>query len=202
MSGSLLGLYHPADTWVHRTPTGLKLLAVALAGTSTLLVRGPWAALALLGVALALVLGARLPLTVLARALRGLLVLTALLGLWLWWQRGWPRAVESVSELVALVLVATVLTATTPLDVLLATVSRGLGPLRRVGVDPELVALAFTLVVRAVPATLELAQETRQAAIARGRQRDPRALLVPLVLRVVARARATGEALHARGIGD
>ena len=56
--------------------------------------------------------------------------------------------------------------------------------------------------IRAVPLTLDLATETREAARARGLERDPRARLVPLVVRSVAHARATGEALDARGIAD
>ena len=44
--------------------------------------------------------------------------------------------------------------------------------------------------------------QTGDAARARGLERDPRARLVPLVVRSVAHARATGEALDARGIGD
>ncbi|MGZ4466588.1 MAG: energy-coupling factor transporter transmembrane component T, partial [Nocardioides sp.] len=75
-------------------------------------------------------------------------------------------------------------------------------PLRRVGVDADRVALAFALMVRAIPTTLEIATETRDAALARGLQRDPRARLTPMVIRVVAHARATGDALHARGVGD
>ena len=64
------------------------------------------------------------------------------------------------------------------------------------------VALAFSLMIRSIPLILELAAETRDAARARGLERSPRAYLTPLVLRVVAHARATGDALHARGLGD
>ena len=41
-----------------------------------------------------------------------------------------------------------------------------------------------------------------RAARARGLERSPRALVVPIALRTVARAQTTGEALHARGILD
>jgi biotin transport system permease protein len=95
-----------------------------------------------------------------------------------------------------------VLTVTTPVDEVLDAITRALRPLRRLGVDPEKVALAFSLVLRAIPTTVAIADETRDAARARGLERDPRARLTPLVLRVVAQARATGEALHARGLGD
>ena len=67
---------------------------------------------------------------------------------------------------------------------------------------PEQVALAFSLALTAIPTVLALAQETHAAAKARGLERSPRAYLVPFVLRVVAHAQLTGEALQARGIGD
>ena len=54
----------------------------------------------------------------------------------------------------------------------------------------------------AVPMTLDLANQSRDAARARGLERSPRARLTPVAIRVVAHARATGDALHARGIGD
>jgi len=82
------------------------------------------------------------------------------------------------------------------------TMTRALRPFRRLGVNPEAVALAFSLMLRAIPATVEIAEETRQAALARGLERSPRARLTPMVIRVVARARMTGEALHARGLVD
>ncbi len=56
--------------------------------------------------------------------------------------------------------------------------------------------------IRAIPGILDIAVETRAAAKARGLERSPRALLVPMALRTVARAYETGDALHARGIGD
>ena len=68
--------------------------------------------------------------------------------------------------------------------------------------DADAVALAFSLMIRAIPTTIAIADETRDAAVARGLERSPRARLTPLVIRVVAHARATGDALQARGIGD
>jgi len=97
---------------------------------------------------------------------------------------------------------ATVLTATTSVDDLLDSIVRGLRPFRRFGVDPDRVGLTFSLMLRAVPETLDLAAETRDAARARGLERSIRARTTPLVLRVVARARDTGDALHARGVVD
>ena len=202
MSAHLLGLHQPGDTWLHRLGTGAKLLGLMVAGLMVVVVRGPVPALAFLAVAGALLAwsGARIAATV--RAMRWLLLTTAVLGAWTVWQHGWPRAVEVVADLVALISLATTLTVTTPVDEVMDAVAHALRPLRRVGVDPEQVALAFSLMLRAIPTTISLAEDARGAALARGLERSPRALLVPFVIRVVARARDTGDALHARGIGD
>ena len=199
---SMLGLHRPGATLLHRAPAGAKLLGLLVAGVLTVVLRGPASSLVLLAGAGLLVArsGAGVRLTL--RALRGILLVAAGLGAYQAWQHGWPRAVESVGDLLTLVLLATVLTVTTPVDEILDTVTRALRPLRRLGVDADRVALAFALTIRALPTTIEIADQTRDAALARGLQRDPRARLTPLVIRVVAHARATGDALHARGIGD
>lgn len=101
-----------------------------------------------------------------------------------------------------MVLLATVLTCSTRVDDLVAVVVRCLEPFRRFGASPEKVALAFSLVLRTVPLLLTLARETKEAARARGLERSPRAWLTPLVIRSVAHARDTGDAMHARGLGD
>ena len=202
MSTQLLGLHRPGTTWLHRLPAGAKLVGLVLASLVVVGVRGPASAVGFLVVAAMLVVwsGARLGLTL--RAMRWLFLSAAVLGAWTVWQTGWPRAVEVVGDLLALILLSTTLTVTTPVDEVMDAVARGLRPLRRVGVDPEAVALAFSLMLRAIPSTILLAEESRDAALARGLERSPRARLIPFVIRVVARARDTGDALHARGIGD
>lgn len=199
---SLLGLYRPTGSWLHRTPAGAKLVGLLGAGTLVVVLRGPASAVAAVAVALVVAASSRTGIGRMLRSLRGLLLTMTLVAAYSAWQQGWARAVETGGDLLALVLLATVFTATTPVDEVLDAVTRGLTPLRHFGVDPERVALAFALMIRAVPATLDLARETREAARARGLERNPRALLTPMVIRTVAHARATGEALDARGIGD
>lgn len=202
MSASLLGIHRPGTTLLHRLSAGAKLLGLMAVAVVVVVVRGPVSAGGFVALALGLAAWSGMGLRGTLRALRGILVVAAVLAAYLTWQQGWQRAAESVLDLVALVLAATVLTVTTPIDQVLDAITRALGPLRRLGVDPETVALAFSLMIRAVPTTLEIAHETRDAALARGLQRDPRARLTPMVIRVVAHARSTGEALHARGITD
>jgi biotin transport system permease protein len=199
---SPLGLYRHGTSPMHRLPSGAKLTGLALLGVAVVVARGPVASLALLAVAVAANLAGRVPLRSVLRSLRAVLVTTALVAAFQWWQRGPDVALEVAADLLALVLAAGAVTATTPADRLLDLLDRALRPLRVVGVRPDLVSLAVALMLRTVPALLTTAREVRDAARARGLERSPRALLVPAAVRMVARARATGEALAARGIGD
>lgn len=195
-----VGLYRPGTSVLHRVPAWTKLAGIGALGVGLVVLRGPASAGAALAGTLLLAVAARLP----VRSLRGLLpiVVTALLvGVYQTWQRGWPLGVEVAADLLTLVLAATVVTATTPTDELLDLLTRAARPLRR-WVAPESVALAVALMLRTIPALGHLFTEVRDAARARGLERSPRAHLVPFVVRTVARARLTGDALAARGIGD
>lgn len=201
-STGLLGTYSPGDSWMHRLPASAKLGGLFVAGLVVALWQG-YAGALLLFVTSVVVLAASTPqLRSTLRSLRGLLIIAAMLGGWHLWQNGWEQALEVVADLLALVLLATSVTASTPIDEVLDVITRVARPLRHVGIDPDKVALMFSLALRAVPVTISLAEETRDAARARGLERDPRARLTPLVLRTVAHAQATGDALHARGIAD
>lgn len=197
-----LGLYRVGDTWLHRLGPGPKAAGLAALGVAVVLVTGPAATLGLLGLTAVLAVSARLPVRPTMRALLPVLVTAVAVGGYQVWQRGAAVGVEVAADLVTVVLAATTLTATTRADRMLDSLSRALRPLRHVGVAPETVALAVGLMLRAVPALVLTAGEVRDAARARGLERDPRALLVPTAIRAVGRARSTGEALTARGLGD
>ena len=164
--------------------------------------RSPAVGLSALGVAVVLLLATGAPLRQTSRALLPVVVVGVVLGVFQWWSRDLSAALAVTGTLLALVVLATVVTVTSPADRVLDTVVRAAGPLRRVGVSPEVVGLTVTLMLRSVPLLVELAWEVRDAARARGLERSPRAYLVPFVLRTVSRAHRTGDALAARGILD
>ncbi|MBS4751457.1 energy-coupling factor transporter transmembrane protein EcfT [Nocardioides sp. zg-ZUI104] len=202
MSAGPIGDYQPGDTVLHRSPVGPKLFALVVLSVVAVAFRSvsTTAGLLVLAVVVCAVAGVRVGRA--ARALRGIAIGMALLAGYQTWQRGAEHAFVVVGAFVALLLMATAFTTTTSVDRLVDTLTRWLEPTRRFGVRPELVALAFSLMIRGIPLTLQIAAETRDAARARGLERSPRAYLTPMVIRVVAHARATGDALHARGIGD
>ncbi|WP_244301200.1 energy-coupling factor transporter transmembrane component T family protein [Leucobacter insecticola] len=214
---------HLATRPLHRLRPGAKLLglfvfAVAVVWFSSLLTSA-----ISLGIAAALALLAGLRGRELWRATRGFLLiaiplfaLTAAAGahsadldraeFWVLPPEaliaGVTRGLEIVGRLFALILAASAVTASTALEDMVDTITWLLRPYARWGVDPERVALAFSIVITAIPSILGIARQTRDAARARGVERNPRALVVPLVIRTVAHAQLTGEALAARGLGE
>jgi len=69
-------------------------------------------------------------------------------------------------------------------------------------VKTDLVGLAVAIMVRSVPLLLDSFEQVRQAARARGRERNLFLLVTPVVVRAVGQAQATGAALAARGLGE
>lgn len=197
---SLLGLYEPGEGWLFRLGTGTKYLFF-LAVSIPPLAAGSWWV------------------TTLALAVVLVLLWTSGVTPWRALQIGWvlwillivmaayhlislnPAAavVQSGNILVA-VLAARMLTLTTSTPVLMDALARGLAPLRWVRIDPQQVALAVALMIRSVPYLIGSIEDARDAARARGRDRNPALLLTPVVVGAVAYAERTGEALHARGL--
>ncbi|TDP93158.1 biotin transport system permease protein [Leucobacter luti] len=199
---SPLGAYLPGRSALHRLRPGAKLLGLFAFATTVVALRGTVTTALLLGIAVLLALLAGLRGRDFWRVTRGFALIAIPLFAFQAWQNGWERGFEVVGDLFALILAASAVTASTAVDDMLDTVAWALQPLRPLGVDPERVAFAFSLVIRAIPSILEVAQETRAAARARGLDHSLRARVVPLVLRSVAHAQLTGEAMTARGIGD
>lgn len=197
-----LGIYQPGTTPVHRLGAGPQLALLAVLGI-TLVAWSRWeVAVGGLAVVLASAVLARLRWRYSARGLVPILVLLIGIAGFQVWQRGWEVAVQVSASLFALVLAGTILTATTPADRLVDLLVRGARPLARLGLKPEVFALAVALMLRTIPALGEVLGEARDAARARGLEREPRAILVPTAVRTVARAHSVGEALAARGLAE
>lgn len=198
----MTGLFRPGTSVLHRAGAGTKLAVLAALTTAVVGVRTPPA----VAVGAVLVVG--------AYALARLGVRTALAQVWplrwvmvalvpfQWWTAGPEAAVVVVGTLVVTVAAAGLVTLTTRVSEMLDVLERVLGPLRHVGVSAERVALVLALAIRAVPVLADTWAQARDARRARGLERSPRALLVPLVVRTVRHADRLGEALVARGVDD
>jgi biotin transport system permease protein len=198
----MTGLYLPGTSPLHRAPAGFKLLLLAVATTVLVALRSPWA----VGVGAVLVVGAyavaRFPASVLLAQVRPLRWVVLALVPFQWWQGGWRAATVVVGTMLVAVAAAALVTLTTRVLDLLDVVERVAGPLRHVGARPDRLALLLALTLRAVPVLAATLDDVRDARRARGLERSPRALLVPLVVRTLRHADRLGEALVARGVDD
>jgi len=196
------GMYQPGHSLLHRLSAGTKLLGLGVLLTGLVLASGPTgvavgavvagAGYGLAGVGWRVALAQVWPLRWFA------VVLVALQ----WWLSGPERALVSVGSLVVAVALAGLVTVTTRVSAMTSAFATALTPLRRLGVDPDRVALMLALGIRAVPVVAGLAGEVREAHRARGLPLDPRTYGVPLVVRTLRQADTTGEALAARGLDD
>ncbi|HET7800956.1 MAG TPA: energy-coupling factor transporter transmembrane protein EcfT [Humibacillus xanthopallidus] len=189
------------DSWLHRAPFGVKLIGVIAVGLLPWWVHSAVPLAAVLAALLLIAVTAGVPLARLLRSLRSLAPVLVLLGAFQWWAVGPAYAVRVVLGIATAFVAAGLLTATTPVTTMLDAVVRGARPASR-WVDPEVVALTLAVVLRSVPWVAGAFAVVRESARARGLERDPRALVVPTVVQVVAYGRATGEALAARGLTD
>ncbi|WP_336921272.1 CbiQ family ECF transporter T component [Aquipuribacter sp. SD81] len=212
---ALVPAYRPGGTPLHRLPAAVALGALAVAAVVVVAVRVdgllPAAALPLGAAVLALAVAGHAWVRTPPRVWRGLVLRLApvlvVLGVYQVLVGAPARGLEVVLDLLGLVLLAGLVSVTTPTDRLLDSVASLVAPLRRVPglrahLHPDRVALTLALAVRSVDVLWDVAVQARDAARARGRGRDVRALVTPTVVRAVGHARATGDALAARGLVD
>ncbi|MEU4597242.1 energy-coupling factor transporter transmembrane protein EcfT [Nocardia sp. GTS18] len=199
----MIGLYCPGDSLVHRMPAGLKLLLLVLAIVAmTVFARTPLAvAGAAVTVALLFAL-ARISWRVAVAQIRPVLWMTLIIGVFQLLTTTPTRAVAVCGVLLVSVALAALVTVTTRVTAMLDALVRALGPLRRVGVDPERVSLLLALAIRCVPLLAGIVHDVAQARRARGVSWSATALVTPVVVRALRTADAMGDALAARGVDD
>ncbi|PPK96157.1 biotin transport system permease protein [Kineococcus xinjiangensis] len=198
----LTSVYRPGTSPLHRARAGTKLLALAVGASALAWQRSvPAVAVGALVVAAAVAV-AGMPARWVWEQLRPLRWVLLLVAGFQVLTQDWRLALVVCATLALAVLAAALVTATTRMQELLDVLQRLLQPLRRVGVDPDRVALLLALTLRAVPVLQGLIAEVGDARRARGCERSLRALLVPLLIRTLRHADNLGEALAARGVDD
>ncbi|UNK72306.1 energy-coupling factor transporter transmembrane protein EcfT [Microbacterium sp. H1-D42] len=196
----MISLYRPGTGILHRMPAGAKLLGLAIVALLVSLLP-----LGLIGTAVLLaVVSALYPLCglgwrALALAWWRLRWLVLVLGGALWLFVSAEDAVQNTGRVVALILLAELITRTTRMGDLLDVLQRVLRPLRFIGVEPATAALAISLTIAMIPVLVGFAQQVRDAQRARGVRLGPRVAL-PLLVLTMKHADDVGDALAARGL--
>ncbi len=199
---SLLGVYEPGDGWLFRLPIGAKYVLMLAVAIVPILVGAWWATLLAVVAVTVLLLTSAIPLRRILGIGLYLWILLAVLAAYQLVSLRPEQAVVVPGNLLAAVLAARMLTLTTSTPDLMDALARGLAPLRWVRVNPRAVTLTIALMIRSIPFLAGAVQDARDAARARGKDRNPALLLTPAIVGAVAYAERTGEALHARGLPE
>ncbi|MFC6012624.1 energy-coupling factor transporter transmembrane component T family protein [Nocardia lasii] len=199
----MIGLYLPGNSLLHRLPAGVKLaLLVAAILALTVFVRGPLGVLVAVAVVAGLFALARVSWRVALAQVRPVLWMTAIIGVFQLLTTSPTRALVVCGVLLVSVALAALVTVTTRVTDMLDALTRALGPLRRLGVNPERVSLLLALAIRCIPLLAQIVHEVAEARKARGVSWSATALVTPVLVRALRTADAMGEALAARGVDD
>lgn len=196
----MLTLTIPERTWAHPVPVGWKLLF--LLGLTVFLY--PVSDLSVLagGLTAAALLAATLGRNVVRRSLKMLVPLMAVVALVLVYHVIVGRLAVGIGvtlKLLTLIGVANLVTMTSRLDDMFDLIMFLLGPLKRLGVRPEVPALAFALVLRFIPVLIEKGRYVSDAWKCRSPRRMSWPVLVPLCLVALDDAERVADAVRARG---
>lgn len=194
----MISLYISGRSWAHRLPAGLKL-AVLLAVSFAVLILDNWRGLLLLMVGLAIAYGSLgRPGLLRLWGLRFLLPLILGLGAFQAVVMGGELAANTVTRVFCMVMLADLVTATTPMQQMLLTMGPIFVPLRYLGINDKSLGLAVALMVRFIPVLIAQWRAHREAWLARTGRKPGLRLLVPFMGQTLARSDRVAEALFAR----
>ena len=211
----MLSLYLSHPSWLHRLPASSKLIALVIASVLLL----PMQHLGLLTASACMALGAYLslgrpglrrlgqlgktlgPMVLILAALQWISIVISL-GMDRGSLLGLQAAAVTVGRLLTLVLLADLVTLSTPTQDLLQALSPVLSPFRRLGLPSEKIRLAIGLMLRWVSLLQTQWENTKTAFVARGCPRPQTRLIAPVVAGAGRTAQQLAEALAARQVAS
>jgi biotin transport system permease protein len=186
-------------TWLHRVPAGIKLAGMALVSLSLLPV-DDWRILAgVLAVVAATYAGFGRPGFARLALLRPVVPLLVIVGGVQAFSGGWHAGAVVSLRLLAMLLLADLVSMTTTMSALMEVLAPFFSLLRPLGVNPRKMALAVALVLRFVPVLLTRWRAREEAWKARTRRRVPVRLVAVFLADILQLADRVAESLDARG---
>ncbi|MBK0035269.1 energy-coupling factor transporter transmembrane protein EcfT [Erwinia sp. S43] len=190
--------YVPGNSFIHRLPSGIKILSLALVGTLLFVFPLLAVVLSTLVVVATLYPLAGIGPKIMLLQLKPLLWVLALLFAVQWWMVDWVSGVLVVTRLSALLLLAALVTLTTRTTDMIDALESGLSWLRFLRINPAKVSLALSLALRFIPVLAAITAEVREAQKARGLDRSVIAVAIPVIVRTLKMADDIAAALEAR----
>lgn len=194
-----LGTYVHRSSPVHRLPAGSKVLALVLGGTAIFLVKNLWIILALLVLVVALYRVAQIPTRTMIAQIRPAMWIFIIIFLFQLVTTDVTFASMVVARFILLLLLASLVTLTTPTSKMIDAIERSIVWLRWIGVNPAKVSLALSLALRFIPVVASITSEVREAQKARGLERSIIAVAMPVIIRTLKMADDVSNAIDARG---
>lgn len=197
----MISLYLPGTSPLHRMSAGAKVLLFAVVALGIAVSSGsPWALPASWGLVIAGYLLAGFgPRTLLVQVVAVRWVLLVMLITQLLFLPVLVAA-SNTGRVLAVIVLASLITLTTRIPQLLDTTERALGPLRRFGVNPGAVGLLLALTITVIPVIGGFADSLREARRARGARPGLRGFVVPLLVMSLKHSDELADALTARGV--
>ncbi|MCZ2203326.1 energy-coupling factor transporter transmembrane component T family protein [Bartonella sp. A05] len=194
----MIGLYFPQDTLIHKLRPGIKLFILIVFGTIIFMVQSILILL-LFSLLVALLYEiAKVPFKTILRQLKGM-------GLFLIFIFVVQAVCDSyitgflvVLRFIILVLLASLISLTTKVSDMVASIEAGFRPFWRFGINSSKLSIVLSMAIRFIPVVSEKFNEVREAQRARGFDTNIAALAVPLIIRMIGMASEIAEALDAR----
>ncbi|WP_417803282.1 energy-coupling factor transporter transmembrane component T family protein [Thalassospira lucentensis] len=194
----IAGLYIDGTSAVHRATAGVKILAMVALGTGVFLIPDWPVVVAVLATVIVLYPISGFGLRVLWAQIKPMIWLLAVFFAVQLWLHDWQAGLLVVTRVAAIVLFAALVTLTTKTSAMLDALERAMQPLRPIGVNPQKVSLAISMVLRFIPVIATVASEIRDAQRARGLDKSILAMVVPLIIRTLKMADDVADAIDAR----
>jgi biotin transport system permease protein len=194
----MISLYLAHPTWLHRCAAGAKLGALALCSAMLLPVEDWRLLLAALGATVVIYLSLGRTGASRLLALRMILPLILGLGAFQWALVSWHVALGSVLRIMLMIMLADLVTLTTPMQDMMRVITPLLSPFRFLGLNVRKLSLAVALVIRFVPVLLAQWQNQSEAWRARSPRRPGFRLIIPFLSETLRRADQVAEGLESR----
>ncbi|WP_349437598.1 energy-coupling factor transporter transmembrane protein EcfT [Pararhizobium sp. A13] len=196
----LRSLYVEGNTPFHRLSVRIKLITLMAASIALFFVSSLQILVPVFIAAACLYLTLGLPWREAFGRIGWIAFAIAVVALATWYFNGLHEALALTFRLMALVLLAATITATTTISAFMDEITVMLRPLERLGlVRAADVSLALGLVLRFVPEILDRYENIREAHRARGLPIRPLTLFVPLIILTLKDADTIAMAIDARG---
>lgn len=196
----LKSLYVDGETPMHRLSARTKLLTLIFVSLVLFFVSSLTILIPCVVVAAALYLALGMPWREALGRIDAILLAIAVLALATWYFNSPHEALALTFRILALVLLAAAITATTTIDAFMDEITIWLAPLEKIGlVRAADVGLALGLVLRFVPEILVRYETIREAHRARGLPVRPLTVFVPLIILTLKDADTIALAIDARG---